>query len=145
MANRRRFCILSYQLSFSSPMTTEPNMFPKLSCNDVLSFQFSSWYPRFAHISIKSTIIRPLSQDFLRYLHQDGVILPDGSEDVCVSLQSAMRLFSTVADHQTKPTQTRTRTRATHPSPMNRRDSHFQSSTLRYGNALQSTVQSSPS
>ncbi|KAJ6619454.1 D123-domain-containing protein [Mycena sp. CBHHK59/15] len=58
--------------------------FPKLTSSDVLQFQFSSWYPTFSHVSIKSTIIRPLPQDFLDYLihADDGVYVPEGSDDL---------------------------------------------------------------
>ncbi|KAI5117002.1 hypothetical protein M0805_002670 [Coniferiporia weirii] len=58
------------------------DVFPVLTRDDVLAFQFSSWYPRFKHISIKSTVIRPLSEDFRRYLTSDGVHIPEGSENV---------------------------------------------------------------
>ncbi|OCB87743.1 hypothetical protein A7U60_g5065 [Sanghuangporus baumii] len=53
---------------------------PRLSRNDVLAFQFSSWYPRFEHASIKSSIIRPLGEDFRRYMLADGVRIPDGAD-----------------------------------------------------------------
>ncbi|KAJ7175812.1 D123-domain-containing protein [Mycena filopes] len=56
--------------------------FPELSSSDVLKFQFSSWYPIFSSISIKSTILRPLPQDFVDYLHSDGVYVPEGSDDL---------------------------------------------------------------
>ncbi|TFY59284.1 hypothetical protein EVJ58_g5872 [Rhodofomes roseus] len=58
-----------------------PGVFPPLTHESLLSFQFSSWYPRFSSLSIKSTIIRPLSQDFLEYLDADGVFMPEGAED----------------------------------------------------------------
>ncbi|TFK73559.1 D123-domain-containing protein [Pluteus cervinus] len=56
--------------------------FPRQTPDYILSFQFSSWYPDFAHLSIKSTIIRPLSGEFHEYLDADGVFVPEGSEDV---------------------------------------------------------------
>ncbi|CCL99260.1 uncharacterized protein FIBRA_01275 [Fibroporia radiculosa] len=62
----------------------KPALFPSLSPEYVLAFQFSSWYPKFSGISIKSTVIRPLSQEFQEYLDSDGVFLPDGAEDVPV-------------------------------------------------------------
>lgn len=52
---------------------------PKTSRSDILAFQFSSWYPAFASSSIKSTIIRPLSTEFVEYLNADGVVVPEGS------------------------------------------------------------------
>ena len=60
-------------------------LFPLLSCEDVLKFQFSSWYDDFRRVTMKSKIIRPLSEEFCRYLHADGVQIPEGSENVCVS------------------------------------------------------------
>ncbi|ESK94971.1 cell division cycle protein 123-like protein [Moniliophthora roreri MCA 2997] len=47
----------------------------------ILDFQFSSWYPKFRDVSIKSTIIKPLSKDFRDYLNADGIFVPKGSED----------------------------------------------------------------
>ncbi|KAF8225884.1 D123-domain-containing protein [Tricholoma matsutake] len=57
-------------------------LFPTLTTSYILAFQLSSWYPQFAHLSIKSTIIRPLSQQFCDYLDADGVFVPEGSDDV---------------------------------------------------------------
>ena len=68
-------------------LLTTPSMatvFPSLSRADVLKFQFSQWYPEFKHLTFKSTIIRPLSEDFKRYLQSEGVHIPKGSENVCV-------------------------------------------------------------
>ncbi|KAL0580118.1 hypothetical protein V5O48_001894 [Marasmius crinis-equi] len=47
----------------------------------ILDFQFSSWYPKFRDVSIKSTIIKPLGQDFCDYLNADGIFVPRGSEN----------------------------------------------------------------
>ncbi|KAK0466977.1 D123-domain-containing protein [Desarmillaria tabescens] len=55
---------------------------PPLSAAYILSFQFSSWYPRFSSKTIKSTIIRRLPPDFVEYLDSDGVIVPEGSENL---------------------------------------------------------------
>ncbi|GLB38477.1 putative D123 [Lyophyllum shimeji] len=63
-------------------------LFPPQTPAYILSFQFSSWYPHFSRHSIKSTIIRPLTQEFRDYLDADGVFVPEGSEDVPV--QSAL-------------------------------------------------------
>ncbi|KAI0947119.1 hypothetical protein AcV7_009632 [Taiwanofungus camphoratus] len=59
-----------------------PTLFPALASDSLLAFQFSSWYPRFSSLSIKSTIIRPLSQEFREYLDSDSVFVPEGAEDV---------------------------------------------------------------
>ncbi|KAJ3537029.1 hypothetical protein NM688_g6748 [Phlebia brevispora] len=61
---------------------SEPTLFPSLTSEGLLAFQFSSWYPRFSSLSIKSTVIRPLSKEFYNYLNSEGVFLPEGSEDV---------------------------------------------------------------
>ncbi|KAG2046583.1 D123-domain-containing protein [Suillus hirtellus] len=58
------------------------SIFPLQTPDYLLSFQFSSWYPTFSSISIKSTIIRPLSQAFKEYLDSDGIFVPEGSENV---------------------------------------------------------------
>ncbi|PCH40250.1 D123-domain-containing protein [Wolfiporia cocos MD-104 SS10] len=76
-------------------------LFPQLTPESVLAFQFSSWYPRFSSLSIKSTIIRPLGQDFLDYLDSDGVFLPEGAEDVSVTLVRSCRpAESTLSDDE---------------------------------------------
>lgn len=64
--------------------TTMPShrIFPLQTPDYLLSFQFSSWYPTFSSISIKSTIIRPLDQAFKEYLDSDGIFVPEGSENV---------------------------------------------------------------
>ncbi|TFY74924.1 hypothetical protein EWM64_g9087 [Hericium alpestre] len=64
----------------NDPAVSSP--FPPLTRKDVMSFQFSAWYPIFSSISIKSTIIRPLSIEFRSYLDAESVFLPEGSEDV---------------------------------------------------------------
>ena len=62
-------------------MTTRPT----LTREDVIAFQFSSWYPHYSSLSIKSTVV-PLDDDFTSYLEADGVFVPIGSEDVYVKL-----------------------------------------------------------
>ncbi|KAI9462262.1 cytoplasmic protein [Boletus coccyginus] len=57
------------------------SIFPQFNASYILAFQFSSWFPAFSSISIKSTIIRPLDQEFKNYLESDGVFVPEGSED----------------------------------------------------------------
>jgi hypothetical protein len=64
--------------------TPQPKLFPPLSRSALLAFQFSSWYPRFKDITPRSTVIRPLPNDFIEYLLSDGVYVPEGSEDVLV-------------------------------------------------------------
>ncbi|KAK7048313.1 D123-domain-containing protein [Favolaschia claudopus] len=67
-------------------MSSSSSSFPRLTPSSILHFQFSSWYPIFSSLSLKSTILRPLPQDFVDYLRDDaeGVFLPEGSDDVPV-------------------------------------------------------------
>ncbi|KAL1747322.1 D123-domain-containing protein [Schizophyllum fasciatum] len=61
------------------------SMFPPQTPAYILNFQFSSWYPRFSGVSIKSTIVKPLPEDFAQYLNEDSIFLPEGSEDIVAS------------------------------------------------------------
>jgi len=72
-------------VTLSMPSPQPPPLFPPQTSSYILSFQFSSWYPHFSDHSIKSTIIRPLAQEFRDYLDADGVFVPEGSEDVLVT------------------------------------------------------------
>ena len=51
----------------------------KAPAEAILQCQFSNWYPMFERNTIKSRIIE-LSQDFIDYLKEDGVILPSSIE-----------------------------------------------------------------
>ncbi|KAL4243473.1 Cell division cycle protein 123 [Abortiporus biennis] len=66
-----------------SPIT-ELTLFPTLTRDAILSFQFSSWYPKYSSQSIKSTIIRPLDPEFKDYLDSEGVFIPEGAEDTLI-------------------------------------------------------------
>ncbi|KIJ30452.1 hypothetical protein M422DRAFT_234819 [Sphaerobolus stellatus SS14] len=57
------------------------DLFPDASRAYIEAFQFSSWYPAFSSVSPKATVIRPLSQEFRRYLEDDGVFVPEGADD----------------------------------------------------------------
>ncbi|KAG5362723.1 Cell division cycle protein 123 [Yarrowia sp. B02] len=48
-----------------------------LTREHLLNCQFSSWYKLYKTITPKTRIIKPLPQDFINYLSEDGVILPD--------------------------------------------------------------------
>ncbi|KAJ8583375.1 D123-domain-containing protein [Rhizopogon salebrosus TDB-379] len=61
-----------------------PPLFPVQTPDYILSFQFSSWYPKFSSISIKSIVIRPLDEAFKEYLDSDGVFVPEGSDNAPV-------------------------------------------------------------
>ncbi|XP_064611501.1 translation initiation factor eIF2 assembly protein-like [Liolophura sinensis] len=43
---------------------------------DVLKCSFSSWYPTFEDVTIKSRVL-PLSSEFVEYLLADGIVLPE--------------------------------------------------------------------
>ncbi|KAF9472513.1 cytoplasmic protein [Pholiota conissans] len=62
-------------------MPSSSSPFPTLTAEYILNFQFSSWYPLFSSHSIKSTIVRPLPESFQAYLNEDGIFVPEGSED----------------------------------------------------------------
>lgn len=79
---------------FKMAIQQQPNTFPSATASYLLSFQFSSWYPAFSAISIKSTVIRPLSGAFHKYLDADGVFVPEGSEDLLVGPLSSTRALS---------------------------------------------------
>lgn len=70
---------------------TPLEQFPHLTPQHILAFQFSSWYPYFSAHSIKSTIIRPLSDEFREYLDSEGVFIPEGAEDLLVVSLSNIR------------------------------------------------------
>ncbi|KAJ8302131.1 hypothetical protein KUTeg_021118 [Tegillarca granosa] len=45
---------------------------------EVQHCNFSVWYPKFKELTIRSYVL-PLPEEFLEYLHADGVVLPQGS------------------------------------------------------------------
>ncbi|KAK3822139.1 MAG: D123-domain-containing protein [Linnemannia gamsii] len=58
---------------------TEPVLvFPPLTHQRLENCAFSSWYPKFRSVSIKSKII-PLPEEFVSYLNADGVFIPGQS------------------------------------------------------------------
>ncbi|PKK75524.1 D123-domain-containing protein [Rhizophagus irregularis] len=62
----------------SQPHLTETSLpFPPLTEQHILNCTFSSWYNNFRRVSIKSKIIKPLPEEFVEYLHADGVFLPE--------------------------------------------------------------------
>jgi len=73
-------------ITFFFHCTMSSNLFPIQTPSYILAFQFSSWYPKFSNQSIKSTIVRPLSQEFIDYLNSESVFVPEGSEDLLVNL-----------------------------------------------------------
>ncbi|TFK28008.1 cytoplasmic protein [Coprinopsis marcescibilis] len=79
----------------SSATATTLDVFPEQTPSYILSFQFSSWYPKFSDVSIKSTIIKPLSDVFRKYLESESVFVPEGSDDLPVE--------STLSDDEEPP------------------------------------------
>ncbi|KAL3852393.1 hypothetical protein ACJMK2_016044 [Sinanodonta woodiana] len=49
-----------------------------MKVENVLNCSFSSWYSVFKDVTTKSLVI-PLPQEFLEYLHSDGLVLPEQS------------------------------------------------------------------
>jgi len=72
-------CIVNDQSIMARDVSS--SIFPQFNASYILAFQFSSWFPAFSSMSIRSTIIRPLDQEFKNYLESDGVFVPEGSED----------------------------------------------------------------
>lgn len=60
------------------PMTGDA-IFPRLERAHILACATSAWFPTFRKISPKTTIIKPLQEDFIAYLESDRVFLPTGS------------------------------------------------------------------
>jgi len=53
--------------------------FPTLVRSSVDACKHSSWYPVFRTHSPKTTVISPLSKEFIDYLESDGIFAPRGS------------------------------------------------------------------
>ncbi|KAG8214703.1 hypothetical protein J3R82DRAFT_9788 [Butyriboletus roseoflavus] len=70
-------------------------VFPRFNSSYILAFQFSSWFPSFSSMSIRSTIIRPLDQSFKCYLESDRVLVPEGSEDMLVCFLHSISIAET--------------------------------------------------
>lgn len=82
-----------YGCYLSMPTTiSPPTVFPTITTDYILTFQFSSWYPKFQRSSIRSKIVRPLSHEFQQYLDSDSVIVPEGSEDVFVYIFGSLTI-----------------------------------------------------
>ncbi|KAI8927090.1 D123-domain-containing protein [Entophlyctis helioformis] len=56
---------------------TGSHRFPGFTVQHVDNCAFSSWYPSFSAVTLKSHIISPLPDDFVAYLHADGIFLPN--------------------------------------------------------------------
>ncbi|RIA96531.1 Stomatin family protein [Glomus cerebriforme] len=62
-----------------SPVTTTSTSlpFPPFTEQHIINCSFSSWYNVFRRVTIKSKIIKPLPEEFVEYLHADGIFLPE--------------------------------------------------------------------
>ncbi|KAF9942273.1 hypothetical protein BGZ67_002290 [Mortierella alpina] len=68
--------------------TTAPALvFPPLTHQRLENCAFASWYPKFRSMTIKSRII-PLPEDFIAYLHADGVFIP-GQSGITMALSDS--------------------------------------------------------
>ncbi|CUS14849.1 unnamed protein product [Tuber aestivum] len=63
-----------------NPPQTLHEIFPPVQKSHILNCAFASWYTRYKSITPKARVI-PLTPEFLAYLREDGIILPD-DEDV---------------------------------------------------------------
>lgn len=52
-----------------------------MKVQNVLNCSFSSWYPSFKRVTLRSRVI-PLSKSFIDYLLEDRIVLPKGSGEV---------------------------------------------------------------
>ncbi|GJJ68501.1 hypothetical protein EMPS_00847 [Entomortierella parvispora] len=64
----------------------EPLVFPPLTHQRLENCALASWYPAFRSLTIKTKVI-PLPEDFVSYLHADGVFVP-GQSGVTLALDS---------------------------------------------------------
>lgn len=55
---------------------------PRCRQEHVLNCQFARWYPLFKHCTPRSVVLE-LPEDLVRYLQEDGVVLPKGFEMSC--------------------------------------------------------------
>ncbi|KAF9963549.1 hypothetical protein BGZ70_007338 [Mortierella alpina] len=62
-------------------------VFPPLTHQRLENCAFAAWYPKFRSLSIKSRII-PLPEDFIAYLHADGVFIP-GQSGITMALSDS--------------------------------------------------------
>ncbi|KAG0048581.1 hypothetical protein BGZ83_006465 [Gryganskiella cystojenkinii] len=69
-----------------TPHHQEPLVFPPLTHQRLENCALPSWYPDFRSLTIKTRII-PLPEDFVSYLHADGVFVP-GQSGVSLALES---------------------------------------------------------
>ena len=56
----------------------EPLVFPPLTHQRLENCALAAWYPAFRSLTIKTKVI-PLPEDFVSYLHADGVFVPGQS------------------------------------------------------------------
>ncbi|KAF9574529.1 hypothetical protein BGW38_008311, partial [Lunasporangiospora selenospora] len=61
-----------------------PLQFPPLTHQRLENCAFSSWYPKFRSVTIKSKTI-PLPEEFIHYLNADGIFIP-GQSNVTLAL-----------------------------------------------------------
>ena len=59
-----------------------PTQTPAPTEKHVLNCQFSQWQPLFKHCTPRSVVL-DLPEDVVRYLQEDGVVLPKGFEMSC--------------------------------------------------------------
>src|SRR5215471_13835129 len=65
-------------------MTAEFN-FPPVTGQDIINCSFSSWYTKYHRLSPRARVIKPLPDEFLRFLKSDGIVLPGGYCSVTAS------------------------------------------------------------
>jgi len=68
------------------------------TAHHVLNCSFAQWYPIFKSVSFRSQVVK-LPKDFVDYLVQDGVYLPDSNGAVRLS-PYALAALNVIADSQ---------------------------------------------
>lgn len=77
--------IVTFTTTHTEPMILPEEQVAKLEDSTALTLtrehllncQFSAWYSKYKSVTPRTRIIKPLPQDFINYLGEDGVILPD--------------------------------------------------------------------
>ncbi|ORY06330.1 D123-domain-containing protein [Basidiobolus meristosporus CBS 931.73] len=56
--------------------------FPELTKEQIIRCSFSSWYPKFIRHTLKTRVIKPLPEGFVKYLLSDGALYIPGGGDI---------------------------------------------------------------
>jgi len=54
----------------------EDHGFPSLTGEDIINCSFSTWYAKYHRLSPRARIIKPLPEEFIKFLKSDGIVIP---------------------------------------------------------------------